>query len=154
MADTVSFAASRLRVPQIAVRDVGMTDLTDLVGVLQPRLVPGIGAIAAKYAALGGAGGFLGAAAGGHSPTPGGTGWFRTSRAAPIYWSAETGAHEVHGAIREKWAALGWERSFLGFPAHRRDHDARRGRPLQPLPGRLGLLVAGHGRPRGPRVHP
>lgn len=33
-----------------------------------------------------------------------------------IYWSPETGAHEVHGLIREKWEALGWEQSFLGYP--------------------------------------
>jgi len=26
-------------------------------------------------------------------------------------------AHEVHGAIRDKWAALGGERSFLGYPS-------------------------------------
>jgi hypothetical protein len=33
-----------------------------------------------------------------------------------IYWTAWTGAHEVHGAIRNHWAALGWEWSWLGFP--------------------------------------
>ncbi|WP_298155041.1 hypothetical protein [Flavobacterium sp.] len=33
-----------------------------------------------------------------------------------IYWSPGTGAHEIHGAIKDKWAALGWENSFLGFP--------------------------------------
>lgn len=33
-----------------------------------------------------------------------------------IYWHPETGAREVHGEIRNKWAFLGWERSYLGFP--------------------------------------
>src|SRR5262249_42436113 len=33
-----------------------------------------------------------------------------------IYWTPGTGAHEVHGIIRDKWAALGWERSYLGYP--------------------------------------
>ncbi len=33
-----------------------------------------------------------------------------------IYYSTKTGAHEVHGNIRDKWKALGWENSFLGFP--------------------------------------
>ena len=33
-----------------------------------------------------------------------------------IYWTPATSAHETHGAIRGKWAALGWERSFLGYP--------------------------------------
>ena len=25
-------------------------------------------------------------------------------------------AREVHGAIRDKWASVGWERSFCGYP--------------------------------------
>ncbi|ATL70467.1 LGFP repeat-containing protein [Nocardia terpenica] len=33
-----------------------------------------------------------------------------------IYWSIGTDAHQVGGAIRDKWAALGWENSPLGFP--------------------------------------
>jgi uncharacterized protein with LGFP repeats len=33
-----------------------------------------------------------------------------------IYWSRPTGAHEVHGPIRDKWASLGWQDSFLGYP--------------------------------------
>jgi len=32
----------------------------------------------------------------------------------PIYWTPQTGAREVHGAIRDKWASMGWERSRLG----------------------------------------
>jgi len=27
-----------------------------------------------------------------------------------------TGAHEVHGAIRDKWSSLGWETSSFGYP--------------------------------------
>lgn len=30
-----------------------------------------------------------------------------------IYWHPEVGAFEVHGAIRSRWAKLGWEKSFL-----------------------------------------
>nr|WP_246315556.1 hypothetical protein [Kineococcus aurantiacus] len=33
-----------------------------------------------------------------------------------VYWSPRTGAHEVHGAIRDAWAARGWESGRLGFP--------------------------------------
>jgi hypothetical protein len=33
-----------------------------------------------------------------------------------IYWTPWTGAHEVHGRIREHWGALGWEWGWLGFP--------------------------------------
>ncbi|TWB93607.1 LGFP repeat-containing protein [Bradyrhizobium macuxiense] len=32
-----------------------------------------------------------------------------------IFSSPRTGAHEIHGPIRDKWAALGWDRG-LGFP--------------------------------------
>jgi len=35
---------------------------------------------------------------------------------ASIYWTPETGAHEVHGAIRDKWASLGWEGGALRYP--------------------------------------
>lgn len=35
---------------------------------------------------------------------------------ASIYWSPQTGAHGVNGLIRDRWAALGWERSYLGYP--------------------------------------
>jgi hypothetical protein len=33
-----------------------------------------------------------------------------------IYWHPDTGAHEVYGEIRDRWAYLGWERSKLGYP--------------------------------------
>ncbi|MCF6511873.1 hypothetical protein E9564_08740, partial [Blastococcus sp. MG754427] len=33
-----------------------------------------------------------------------------------IYWSPDTGAHEIHGPIYDTWATLGWENSALGFP--------------------------------------
>ncbi len=33
-----------------------------------------------------------------------------------MYWSAATGAHLVRGAIHERWAAMGWGSSYLGFP--------------------------------------
>lgn len=36
--------------------------------------------------------------------------------AATIMWSPPTGAHGVWGDIRARWAALGWERSYLGYP--------------------------------------
>jgi uncharacterized protein with LGFP repeats len=73
--------------------------------------------IADKYAALGGATGMLGATDGHISPCPDGHGFFRHFwNNGSIYWTPETGAHEVHGAIREKWASMGWEKSFLGYP--------------------------------------
>ncbi len=43
-----------------------------------------------------------------------------------IYWTPETGAHEIYGSLRDKWAAMGWERSSLGYPidAERDRRDA------------------------------
>ena len=35
---------------------------------------------------------------------------------ADIYWCGATDAHEVHGAIRERYAALGGPGGFLGYP--------------------------------------
>jgi len=57
-------------------------------------------------------------------PCPDGRGRFNHFRAmqiaghpeASVYWTPTTGAHEVHGAIRAKWAALGFERGTLGYP--------------------------------------
>jgi uncharacterized protein with LGFP repeats len=48
--------------------------------------------------------------------TPNKSGAGQHFNAGSIYWSAATGANEIHGAIRDKWAALGWENSWLGFP--------------------------------------
>ena len=33
-----------------------------------------------------------------------------------VYWCERTGAHEVHGAIAERWREAGGESSWLGFP--------------------------------------
>ena len=35
---------------------------------------------------------------------------------ATIMWSPETGAQGIWGDIRRRWAELGWERSYLGYP--------------------------------------
>lgn len=73
-------------------------------------------AISDKYDALGGPGGFLGAAVDGEHSCPDGRGRYRHYQGGSIYWSPETGAHEVHGAIRDQWQQLGWERSVVGYP--------------------------------------
>lgn len=48
--------------------------------------------------------------------TPDGVGRYRHFARGSIYWSPSTGAHEVHGAIRDRWARLGWERGPVGYP--------------------------------------
>jgi hypothetical protein len=40
----------------------------------------------------------------------------QTSTEDSIFWSPETGAHAIHGAIRRRWAELGWDSSYLGYP--------------------------------------
>ena len=45
-----------------------------------------------------------------------GRGRARDYQNGSIYWTPQTGAHEVHGAIRVKWAQLGGHRGFLGYP--------------------------------------
>jgi hypothetical protein len=67
---------------------------------------------------------------------------------ASIYWTAETGAHEVYGAIRTKWAEMGWEKSYLGYPTVR-EEDYNGGRIQQFQGGSLfwtpenGVVVIG-----------
>lgn len=69
-----------------------------------------------KYAQLGGSASFLGSPTTPEAPTPDGIGSYRHYQHGSIYWSPDTGAHEVHGLILERWKALGWERSYLGYP--------------------------------------
>jgi hypothetical protein len=74
------------------------------------------GAIRAEYLTIGGPGGY-GLPITDELPTPDGVGRFsHFSASRSIYWTPSTGAHNVGGAIRGRWAALGWETSFLGYP--------------------------------------
>lgn len=59
---------------------------------------------------------FIGAPTGDQFKTPQKDGAGQHFEGGSLYWSAKTGTHEVHGNIRDKWKALGWENSFLGFP--------------------------------------
>ncbi len=51
-------------------------------------------------------------------PTPDGVGRFNhfNNSTASIYWTPQTGAHTIYGDIRARWSALGWEKSYLGYP--------------------------------------
>ncbi len=73
-------------------------------------------AISDKYRKLGGASGFLGQPTSTENPTPDGLGRYNHYQRGSIYWTQKTGAHEVHGDIRDLWARLGYERSPLGYP--------------------------------------
>jgi hypothetical protein len=75
-----------------------------------------VGQIDAKYRALGGCGSFLGAPITEERSTPDGVGRYTVFERGSIYWTAQTGAFEVHGTIRDKWRDLGWEGGVLGYP--------------------------------------
>ncbi|MEY2848264.1 MAG: hypothetical protein RI885_929 [Actinomycetota bacterium] len=80
------------------------------------------GLIFAKWGSLGWEGSFLGFPLTDESPTPDGVGRFNHFEGGSIYWTPSTGAWEVHGDIRGKYASIGWERSFLGYPVSD-EHD-------------------------------
>jgi uncharacterized protein with LGFP repeats len=80
------------------------------------------GAIRDKWRALGSERGLLGYPTSDHTATPDRVGAYNHFKNGSIYWSPSTGAHEIHGAIRDKWASLGWEAGGLGYPTS--DHSA------------------------------
>ncbi|MDI2131754.1 arylsulfotransferase family protein [Yinghuangia seranimata] len=49
-------------------------------------------------------------------PTPDGRGAYQLFERSGMYWTPQTGAHEVHGGIRDAWVAAGAERGRLGYP--------------------------------------
>lgn len=67
----------------------------------------GSDSIEAKYQELGGSAGFLGNPTTDELETPDRRGRYRHFQGGSIYWTLQTGAHEVHGAIRDLWASLG-----------------------------------------------
>jgi uncharacterized protein with LGFP repeats len=74
------------------------------------------GAIYQKWGALGYERGFLGFPRTNETVTPDGRGRYNHFEGGSVYWTPQTGAHEVHGAILTRWQQLGWERSYLGYP--------------------------------------
>ncbi len=61
------------------------------------------------------------------SGCPDGIGRYNHFERGSIYWTPDTGAYEVHGAIRDLWAQGGWERGRLGYPISD-EHDIPDGR--------------------------
>ncbi|WP_432534875.1 N-acetylmuramoyl-L-alanine amidase [Kineococcus arenarius] len=72
------------------------------------------GLIRDKWKAMGWEGSYLGFPTTDEITLPGGA--FNHFQGGSIYWSPRTGAHAVRGLIRDKWASLGWETGFLGYP--------------------------------------
>jgi len=75
-----------------------------------------IGDIREKWLSLGGNQSFLGAPQTDELTCPDGVGRFNHFQGGSIYWTPTTRAQVIYGSIRDKWAALGWETSFLGYP--------------------------------------
>ena len=71
-----------------------------------------------KYRALGGENGFLGKPTTGEAICPDGIGRYRHYEGGSIYHNpiSTYGPAVIHGDIRAKWASLGYEKSFLGYP--------------------------------------
>ena len=74
------------------------------------------GDIRVKWAQMGGHSGFLGYPVTDESGCGPGAGRFNHFEGGSIYWREDIGAHEVHGAIRDLWAQMGWQSSRLGYP--------------------------------------
>jgi uncharacterized protein with LGFP repeats len=78
------------------------------------------GVIRAHWAARGWERGPLGYPTTDETATPDGVGRFNHftgTAGSSIYWTPARGAHDVRGAIRQRWAGTGWERGPLGYPA-------------------------------------
>lgn len=75
-----------------------------------------IGEIAVKYLELGGCLSVLGLAQTDEMTLPDGRGRYNVFQNGSIYWTADFGAHEVHGDIRALWISLDAEAGPLGYP--------------------------------------
>jgi LGFP repeat len=91
-------------------------ELTTAAANVAIELTATASAIDIKYAQLIKANPWIGAPRTAEQSCPDGVGRFRHYQGASIYWSPTTGAQLIYGLIRDKWAALGWERSPLGYP--------------------------------------
>jgi uncharacterized protein with LGFP repeats len=74
------------------------------------------GAIRDRWLALGGPKGLVGYPITDEAWAPDGIGRYNDFQNGSIYWSPSSGAHEINGAIRDKWLALGGVKSYLGYP--------------------------------------
>ena len=85
------------------------------------------GSIRATWASLGWELGPLGYPMTDEMTAPDKVGRFNHFQGGSIYWSPATGAREVRGSIRARWASLGWELGPLGYPTSN-EYDVPGGR--------------------------
>jgi uncharacterized protein with LGFP repeats len=74
------------------------------------------GAIAAKAQDMGKGGVGIGQPISAEQTSQDGQGRSRVYQNATVYWSPRTGAHEVHGGIRDQYMKMGAENGRLGYP--------------------------------------
>ena len=74
------------------------------------------GGVYATYRSLGYENGFLGYPTSAEVPAEDGVGRRQSFQGGAIYWSPDTGAHSVTGAIRTTWLAAGGVTGDLGYP--------------------------------------
>ncbi|MGQ0506306.1 MAG: M12 family metallopeptidase [Myxococcaceae bacterium] len=93
------------------------SDIAGVAKLYDPRpTCTVIGSILAKYNEFNGANGFLGNCLTDELPASSNGGRYNHFTGGSIFWTPNTGAHVVWSNLRQKWARLGWERSWLGFP--------------------------------------
>ncbi|MGK5110981.1 MULTISPECIES: hypothetical protein [unclassified Geodermatophilus] len=69
-----------------------------------------------RWNGSGGARGFLGYPVTDETPVGDGVGVFSHFQGGSVYSTPGTGAHEVHGWVRDRWNGSGGARGFLGYP--------------------------------------
>ena len=74
------------------------------------------GAIWDRYRAMGTSTGILGLPTSSTRTAPDGVGRYNTFQYGAIYYTAASGAHEVHGALLDKWMSIGSGTSYVGYP--------------------------------------
>jgi uncharacterized protein with LGFP repeats len=105
---------------------------------------PDLDPIHTEYVSLGGANGLLGAAVTGELTVPDYSGQYEDFQHGSIYWSMKTGAHEIHGAVRDRWLQMGGTQSSLGYPTSDQEDGPSGGHDQSFSGGELCLTPDGH----------
>ncbi|MGI4894641.1 MAG: NlpC/P60 family protein [Janthinobacterium lividum] len=104
---------------------------------------PVYGAIRAHYADLAWENSYLGFPVTDEFSVPGGRA--QHFQGGSVYWSPASGAHDVRDLVRQKWASMGWETSYLGFPTSDEVVLGMEGARLQRFQGGVAYWTAGIG---------
>ena len=115
---------------------------------------PVAGRIGGGYQASGGPDGPLGMPIGFEQGAPDGRGRFQAFERGMSYWTPQTGAHAVSGAILDEWGKQGFERSPLGYPSDRRVEAAEQAGRAAGLRDRQHLVRPRRRRARGAGTDP